>query len=92
MMTHVTQEESDWAAHSVLRGLEEPKDCHILIPNLIRAIRDLKGVCRAEVAARMPWDVAYELMKLSFSVSTPDADPLHLDNDEDFQARLKTQR
>ncbi len=58
-----------------------------LLLNLISAIRDLKGAPRADVAARMPWDVAQELMDLGHAVATPAVDPASLDDDADYQRR-----
>lgn len=73
---------------NILWGEHEPNDYPDLLSNLIKAIRDLKGAQRADVAARMPWDVAQELIDLGYEVATPSVDPRSLDHDEDYQRRI----
>ncbi len=76
---------------NILWGDREPRSYHLLLENLISAVRNLKGAQRADVAGRMPWDVAQELIDLGHAVATPVGDPASLDNDEDFQRRLRAE-
>lgn len=72
---------------NILQGRHMPNGYPALLSNLIKAIRDLKGAQRTDVALRMPWDVAEELMDLGRAVATPIMDPKSLDHDEDYRRR-----
>lgn len=74
---------------NVLSGEQEPAGYVDLLTDLITAVRNLKGAQRADVAGRMPWDVARELMDLGHAVATPCGNPLYLDIDADYQRRLR---
>lgn len=87
----LTDADHYWANQSVLKGITPPNNERDRISALVRAIRDLKGACRAEVACCMPWDVAYEITQLSFSLTKPIANPRDLDDDEDYWWRIKNE-
>lgn len=56
----------------------------------VKAMRGLQGFQRADIAARLPWDVAAEIIDLAAAAATPICDPKHLDHDEDYRRWLRT--
>ncbi len=65
---------------------EHPED-YRLIAALVKAVRDLEGCYRSNVVARLPWDVATELIDIGYDLSHADVNPENLDYDEDFCRR-----
>lgn len=84
-----SEDDIDWAEYHVMQGITTPADSRNRIRAFIGALRNLRGINRADVGIAMPWDCAHELRKLGDIVVDETADVSLLDNDEDFQYRLK---